>query len=178
LEVLRGNAERWSRMPGVAAVEVVPKAVGSHVGVARFCASDGDSAVGKLGDTGKGINVPVTTIDHHLMAKGNVPTLIKLDIEGHEMEALLGAGSTLADNRLKHVILEDWSFAQSDAVRQLRDRGFQIFALDRSWHGPVLRSQFARPELPVWEAPNYLGTRETDAVIGAFRPRGWRCLGC
>lgn len=178
LEVLRGNARRWSQMPDVARIKVVPQAIGSHAHVARFCPSGWDSAIGRLGDDGEvGIHVAVTSVDDQVMEIGRIPDLVKIDTEGSELQVLLGAGASLAAKRLKHIVLEDWLFGHSDAVRHLHDHGFQIFALDRSWHGPLLRPGFTRTEFPPWEAPNYLATRDAEVVIENFRVRGWRCLG-
>ena len=50
------------------------------------------------------IKVHVDTLDD--IVKENVPTLIKIDVEGFETEVLKGAGDTLKDPALKAIIIE------------------------------------------------------------------------
>lgn len=58
-------------------------------------------------DSGPMRIVRLSTLD--LALHGEVPTLIKLDVEGHESEVLRGAARTLASHRLKAVLTEDRS---------------------------------------------------------------------
>ncbi|MES2276993.1 MAG: FkbM family methyltransferase [Bacteroidota bacterium] len=50
------------------------------------------------------INVEAKTLDNILV--GRVPVLIKMDIEGHEHNALLGAGKTIAADGCKAIVIE------------------------------------------------------------------------
>ncbi len=50
------------------------------------------------------IDVPVMRLDD--LIGGDVPVLIKIDVEGHERSVLLGAVNTLSDPRLLAVIME------------------------------------------------------------------------
>jgi len=72
-------------------MEILPYAVGEHNGTVRFY-SDG-SAGSRQMDTGE-TEVQCRTIDSALAE--TVPTLIKMDIEGAEPEALRGAARTMA----------------------------------------------------------------------------------
>jgi len=73
-------------------VEIMPYAVGSHDGVVRFCA---DGSVGsKVAEAGATLEVDCRTLDSAL-AQAN-PTFIKMDIEGAEPDAIMGATQTIA----------------------------------------------------------------------------------
>ena len=93
---------------------IVPKALGAHSGEAIFFdAMAAEGAMGGLRDTGrgggkKGIVVAVTTIDELWNELGRpVVSVIKMDIEGGERDALAGAEACLADQRPALVV--EWS---------------------------------------------------------------------
>lgn len=50
------------------------------------------------------VEIPVETIDQ--LCKGEVPSLLKIDVEGFEKFALEGSAATLSNTRLKAVIIE------------------------------------------------------------------------
>jgi FkbM family methyltransferase len=100
-------------------VEVVPKALSDHVGEAPFgsnwhigplslpCSRTGqildESATGtKLQGAMK---VPTTTLDDFSETIGRVPDMVKIDVEGHEVEVVRGAMLTLSNPKTT-IILE------------------------------------------------------------------------
>jgi FkbM family methyltransferase len=56
------------------------------------------------GESGTAQEVPVTTLDD--LVRDDVPTLIKIDVEGHEYAILKGAMQVLSDKRLLAVSME------------------------------------------------------------------------
>ena len=68
--------------------------LGAEAGTARFEATG--TMASRRSDAGA-LEVPVTTID--TLAEGERPTFIKLDVEGDELAALLGARRTLGRSR-------------------------------------------------------------------------------
>jgi len=80
-------------------VEIVEAAVSSAVGTARF-ASDGASGANAVVDAahaGRGvITVPTTSVDAFCETHGVRPDVIKIDVEGEELEVLRGARRTLS----------------------------------------------------------------------------------
>lgn len=55
-------------------------------------------------ETGPFVEVPVTTLDD--LVGEDVPTLLKIDVEGHEAAVLAGGSGVLRDERLHAVIME------------------------------------------------------------------------
>lgn len=98
----RNNADRLRNKIDVKNVFVIEKGTGKEKGMARFYADASlfsnfvDSAIwgdetrrDLYGDSEEYIEVPITTLDDELM---DVPvSVIKMDIEGSELEALMGA---------------------------------------------------------------------------------------
>jgi FkbM family methyltransferase len=75
-----------------ARITVLPHAVGKEDGTVRFCAGGLESS--KVAQTGATLEVECRSLDSAL--DRDCPTLIKMDIEGAELDALLGAAKTMA----------------------------------------------------------------------------------
>jgi FkbM family methyltransferase len=93
---------------------IVPKAIGAKVGKATFYqASLGQGAFNGLQDTGRGgakrpTSVEVTTIDQLWSDLGSPPvTVIKMDIEGGELNALHGADRCIL--AMRPAIILEWN---------------------------------------------------------------------
>ena len=104
-------ADRW---------QVIPKAVGSKIGeIDFFMASPEMSAFNGIKDTkragdSKRITVPVTTIDHEWEQCGRpYVSLIKIDVEGAEIQVLEGASHCIVDQ--KPCILLEWNLTNLKA---------------------------------------------------------------
>jgi FkbM family methyltransferase len=120
---LRQNARLASN------IRVVDAAVSSQDGEADFF-SGGGSSVGSLNHVGGTVSkVPVTTIDSFVKSHPEVDIgLIKIDIEGHDFEALQGMHATVA--RFQPLILTECerSGALMDLCSQWK---YRVFAFTR-----------------------------------------------
>ena len=90
-EMLRRNAAR--KHGALAPVVPVPAAAGARSGRARFRHGE-STGTGRLADSGGGVTVRVVTLDDAVRRHG-MPALVKLDVEGAEVEALLGSTNIL-----------------------------------------------------------------------------------
>jgi FkbM family methyltransferase len=121
---------------------IVPKAVAARLGEAVFYEGVLEQgAMGGLRDTGrggkkKGISVPVTTIDA-LWAELGRPavSVIKMDIEGGERDALAGADACLAAQRPALVLewsrlnLPSYAVAEDAILAIARRYGYALFSV-------------------------------------------------
>lgn len=118
-------------------VVVSPLAISNAVGRALF-SSNGLAGTNRIVDHGGGdtYEVAVTTIDTFCSESGAVPSLIKIDIEGFEFHALVGAMQTLEKHR-PVVVVEMHPFFwgevgtnNSELGRILKESGYHAIALD------------------------------------------------
>lgn len=85
-------------------------------------------------EAGPFIEVPVVKLDDLL--GDDAPTLIKIDVEGHERSVLLGAVRTLSDPRLLAVIMETngsglrYGVSDDELLKIMKEHGFRPFGYD------------------------------------------------
>lgn len=174
VKILRSNAERW-KLLAVAPVRAEAVAVSEMHGTAQFSVPD-DANTGagtiKAQPNADTIEVPTVRLSD-LSANAN---LMKIDVEGHELSALRGAGDLLSGQGLRDIVFEELAEAPSPVTCLLTDSGYTVFRLDQTALGPALEHDLARPTTLKWEPANYVATREPDKVARRFQTRGWTCL--
>ncbi|WP_018640448.1 FkbM family methyltransferase [Parafrankia elaeagni] len=93
---------RLVRMNGLGNVTAIPAAVGARRGVGYLRTVADASGLAHLTTAPAGLvdclEAPLTTLDDHV-TRHRPPTLIKIDVEGHELAVLQGAGDLLATHR-------------------------------------------------------------------------------
>lgn len=123
------------------------------------------------GDT---VNVPVITIDS--LSIKNPPSLIKIDVEGYETEALKGMGDTLNAPSLKAIIIElngdgeRYGYNEQDIHELLVSKDFKPFTYD-----PFTR---VLTEVTAWGKYNTIYCRDLDFINGRLKQaEGFRIMG-
>lgn len=98
---------------------ILPEALGAFAGEANFSVSPGDAFSGRFDESG-GDRVPLVTLDHLANTHG-IPTMIKMDLEGSEYDALKGGLEFFAGNRPKLAITTyhfPWDYAVTSSFLQ------------------------------------------------------------
>ena len=106
-------------------VKLIKTGVSNYIGTARF---DLDTGTGSGKITNKGIlEIPVTTIDT-LLESGDIlpPRLIKMDIEGEEVNALKGAEKLLVEHKPLLNISTHGKEIREQCEAFLTDLGYEI----------------------------------------------------
>jgi FkbM family methyltransferase len=132
VDALRSNVE----LNGFTNVIVVPEAVSAETGtgflVGRTAALT--ALVEADAEPGSGQPVRTTSIDDFVSAHPDlIPTVIKIDVEGHEVEVLRGMHGTLSGHQ--PVILCEMHGRNASFARMLREFGYTLRPLEGA--GPV-----------------------------------------
>ncbi len=130
-EPLPGNLDYLRRhlaLNRVGNVDILAAAVGRAPGRASFLAA-GSRSMGRL-DGGGSLEVDVVSLDS-LLASGRLPPpdVIKMDIEGGEVDALLGAEAILREHRPTIVLATHGWEKHQECLRLLRSFDFDVRAL-------------------------------------------------
>lgn len=98
--------------------------------------------------------------------------IIKIDIEGHELNAFNGMKNLLTSKKVKHIIFEDHNKYPSDVSALLENYHFKIFGIEKKFGGPRLTNPKITKYLP-WESANYVATLDENFLIQKVNDKGW-----
>lgn len=123
-------------------VTVVEAAMWSETGTVALQV-DGAEGAGRsrvVEDGDDTIEVPAATLDQFAGGGAAAPDLLKIDVEGAELEVLRGAAATLGAGRVREVFVETHPLAleerggsESDVAALLRDLGYaEVWATGRA----------------------------------------------
>lgn len=128
-------------------------ALGSEVGFMKLnfeSEADGTASGIKLPSHKNEVVVPVSTLDHELIDKGLIsldkPTLMKIDVEGFELDVVEGGSKLLSALNKCYVIFEYMKYyyfmrkIDYDALFQFfNDMGYEIFLLQNNGPGKKIK---------------------------------------
>jgi FkbM family methyltransferase len=109
-------------------VQVIEKAIASSCGLARFRCNPRDNSTGTLDGAGD-MTVETTTLDQLLCESSVPPALVKIDIEGGEADALLGAETLLRDCRPVLLVATHGREQNCRCVECLRSAGYRVVSI-------------------------------------------------
>jgi FkbM family methyltransferase len=175
---LVSNLASWRKQP-VARIRAVELALSSSSGSATlqepvdFEKQGGTASI--VSDGSAGIAITTTRLDE-MRLDSPVIDLMKIDVEGHELEVLLGSRKLLEAGMIRDIIYEDHSRSfSSPAASLLADLSYSIFFLTRRLTGPLMASKGER-YAAVQYLPNFLATLKPDRALARFRIPGWQVL--
>jgi FkbM family methyltransferase len=108
-------------------VSVVESAVWATSGIARFSRGAG-TGTGRVTDSGE-LAVRLTTLDELAMEHGAVPTHIKIDVEGAELDVLRGGHATLTRARPTIFLSTHGASVHNACCRLLEEHGYSLSAI-------------------------------------------------
>jgi FkbM family methyltransferase len=136
----RSMVVRNVKLNGLANVEVVPLALGQKKSSARIYSINRDNdgqATLQPGDTScESEEVSIDTLDTFFSDRDITDCVLKLDVEGGEMDVLLGGQEFLARHRPRAIFVEcidehlqRFRTSRNTLRRWLRDQGYEVRAL-------------------------------------------------
>lgn len=135
--------------------------------------NDGISTLQDSEDATSRINVKTITLDDFLNREIYI---LKIDVEGHEYSALLGARSLLAQGKIRNIIFEEHDIENSGVATVLVDFGYRIFSIGWNRERLILKPLAEPNSSYVKEAPNYIGTLDPVNLRDATLKAGWSVL--
>ena len=137
--------ENWESNAGIASLEPLPNGEKVKVQTER------------LDDLG------ITDID-----------VLKVDVEGHELEVFKGAEGLLDSKNIGHIIFEEFGGPQAPTLQFLQGKGMVIKALLKTLRGPILLELSELNQLPKYEPPNFIAGWDESSLTQVFQKRGWQ----
>jgi FkbM family methyltransferase len=183
---LARSVERWNAEPRVAGRVIArQQAVSSAQGTATLLIPKkgvADSEIATLESELDSaaydqVQVETATIDTIVGEMQEPIGLMKIDIEGHELQAFKGAGQTLRHRKIRDIVYEDFNGVESDATRLLMNSGYSIFGLQRSVLGLVLIENPGPGKRSfLSQNHNMLATLEPARAKDRILRNGYKCM--
>ncbi|HTI71566.1 MAG TPA: FkbM family methyltransferase [Candidatus Limnocylindria bacterium] len=181
------NVDRW-RNSGKRIGRIIPstKALSDQQGSAElfepddFAGNHGSASLEKPSDaqpnhTRKSYRIDTAPLDASLPV-GTKIGVLKMDVEGHEINVLRGATRFLGAKLIRDVVYEDHHGYPSETSSALEQAGYRIFLIDRTFWRPQLLNPMGSTPSVSWLPPNYLATLNPTRAEELCRPSGWQCL--
>ena len=102
--------------------------------------------------------------------------VMKLDVEGHELQVLKGAKKLLQQQRIRDCVFEEHNEYPTPITTLFESMGYRVFMIHRNFAKPVIlppNSELARTN---WQPTSFLATKNPERVISYFQKPGWQVL--
>jgi hypothetical protein len=103
--------------------------------------------------------------------------VVKIDVEGHELDVLRGASGLLEEQRLRDILFEEFEPYPSPVTRFLEPLGYSVFKLVQGLLGLTVTSATKEPGSRSWYPPSYLATTQPDRALARLHKKGWAVFG-
>ena len=135
-------------------------------------ASDGQASIGEARQGFIVHEVPLGRLDKIVQDKQY--SVMKLDVEGHELAVLKGAGALISGKQIKNILFEDHVGQDSDVCKFLVANGYFVYSFGWNLKGVTVIPINSGNLNNKFEAPNYWASSEYIPTP-AFFP-GWKSL--
>lgn len=153
----------------------IPTTFEENRGLASLVSSDEVVNIPSFNGIAQTFTVPLATLDEVLPTKDKIGVL-KVDVEGYELEVLQGASGLITQQQIRDIIFEDHRNYPNPVSNFLEAHGYRVFRIGKGFWKPRLDPPTQRDVSPDWEPPSYLATKDPQRAIQRLNNRGWNVL--
>jgi FkbM family methyltransferase len=116
-----------------------------------------------------------TTLDELVDEFHINPSLVKIDCEGHELEAFNGAKELISAHKIRDIIFEDYDHESypNNLTNFLEGYGYTIFKAVSIFWQPIVCSPTSQQVSRSWEPTCYIATIDPERVKNCVKKIGW-----
>jgi FkbM family methyltransferase len=177
--LLSENAAHWQNELGTP-IALHQLALSDHCGAGRFgipaVQAQDWTLAGLLDDATRAhstFSVEVRRLDEYIPGPIGV---LKIDVEGHELKVLQGAGALLRERLIRDIVFEEHAGYPTPVTELLEAAGYPLFNLGQTLFGLKLTPIAAKSHHRAWDSRSCLATLDPQRALARLRKRGWEIL--
>jgi hypothetical protein len=181
---LKHNVKRWEQDNNINNISIQNLAVSDKSGFLKlgvpeaFNQNRGISSIvtdnDEIANKSSVLTVQASTLDEFLVDK-NVGVL-KIDVEGHEIQVLKGAENLLKTGRIRDCVFEEHNSYPTAVTNYFESMGYQVFRIAKGFKKPILLNPTSTDLISHWQPQNFLATINPQRVISLFEKSPWQSL--
>ena len=183
--LLRQNAGRWAADRRLAQIELHELALSDtsgHATLAMKPAFRRNMGSASLAVDAEGLAaaavVTDVAVDRLDDVVGNRSVgVLKVDVEGHELQVFRGASALIARHGVRDIVFEEFESPPTPVTDLLTANGYTILSLDQALLGPTIGPLSRTAAGHSLEDPSYLATTDPARATSRLQARGWAVLG-
>jgi FkbM family methyltransferase len=151
----------------------VNAAVSDNNGLISFIkAGESNMGLGRvvIQPTSSSVQIPAVRLDNYF-ARLDFVRVLKIDVEGYELQVLKGMSAALEAKKVENVVFEEHGGHGAESIEFLHKFGYTIFRLERMLRGPRL----VVPDIDVIKdlEPNFVATLDPSGLHDLINEPGW-----
>jgi len=100
--------------------------------------------------------------------------VMKLDVEGHELQVLKGSKQLFQQQKIRDCVFEEHREYPTPVTSFFEEMGYKIFRIQRSFFKPILLNPDSKVPRTNWEPTSFIATSNPDRVVKLFKESGWQ----
>ncbi len=102
--------------------------------------------------------------------------ILKIDVEGHELQVIKGAINLLKQGRVRDCVFEEHHEYPTPVTTFFETMGYRVFRIKRNFQSVALLAPNSKIVRTHWQPTSFMATRNPDRAISAFEKPVWQVL--
>jgi FkbM family methyltransferase len=177
------NSKNWQYKNNL---KLIQKGISQKCGIAfldetqNFQTNEGTSRVILNQELASHKKIEIVSLDS-IFPSGSKIDFLKLDIEGHEYQALLGAKTLLENQNISNILFEEHFPQQSKVISYLVNLNYKVYFINKAFFGPQLielKNYIRTDKLQFnsYEPMNFIATVDNNLKSKINSTKGWFSL--